>query len=80
MVTIANNTVFHIWKLLRVNLEKYFVTVYGNVYYTYWEDHFSGYENIKSLSCTSKSSMLYVSHISIKKIMYVKTLSIVYYP
>ena len=51
-----------------------------DVYQTYWEDHFAVYENIKSLSCTPESSMLYVSYISIKKkIMYVKTLHIVYY-
>ena len=66
LVTIVNNTVLHIWKLLREwnfsSQKKIFVTYYDMNVKIYCGDHFIMYTNIKSLCWTVEINiMLYMS-------------------
>ena len=77
VVTIVNNTVLYVWKLLREQILKVFITrKKGNCVswwiLTYGCDHFAIYTNIKLSCCTPETNMkLYVNYISINKVNFI---------
>lgn len=78
MVTIVNNIVLHIWKLLReyISPQNKIFTLHGDERnYTYCGDHFIVSTNIKSYCTLEIHIMVYITHTSKKNAMIFKKIT-----